>query len=219
MNIFEQGVKKIIEKNDLSGLKQLLSKNPNLANEGITIPFDIICRTKAHPLHRVCDAVFAKKITDSDAVKIAKIFLDFGARIDGDKNKNEGTPLLAASSLHAEQVGIFYIDNGADIHHTHNNDGVTALHWAAYCGLDKLVDRLIKANAEIDIREIAHNSTPLGWAIHCLKSMDKMNEHNQINCIKLLLQNGADITILDKEKRAYLIGLSKENIQIKNLIS
>src|SRR3954465_7522412 len=121
--------------------------NPVLADEGITIPFDNKCTTKAHPLHRICDAVFAKKITNEEAIEMAKIFLEFGADIDGEKKENKDTPLLAASSLHAEQLGIFYIDNGADIFHADKNDGATALHWAAFCGRDKLVKKLITRNA------------------------------------------------------------------------
>lgn len=219
MNLFKPSVKKLIENRDYSGLKQLLSDYPNLANKGITIPFDLICRAKAHPLHRICDAVFAGKITDSDAVELAKVFLENGANIDGDKNKNEGTPLLAAASLHAEQVGIFYIDNGADVYYTYKSDGASALHWAAFCGRDKLVESLISANAEIDELDTTHKSTPVGWAIHSLQSNDMGNKHNQLNCIKLLLKSGADSKKLDKDKNDYLLSLSKSDPELQDLLS
>lgn len=219
MNLFKPSVKKLIENRDYSGLKQLLSDYPNLANKGITIPFDLICRAKAHPLHRICDAVFAGKITDSDAVELAKVFLENGANIDGDKNKHEGTPLLAAASLHAEQVGIFYIDNGADVYYTYKSDGASALHWAAFCGRDKLVESLISANAEIDELDTTHKSTPVGWAIHSLQSNDMGNKHNQLNCIKLLLKSGADSKKLDKDKNDYLLSLSKSDPELQDLLS
>lgn len=217
MKLFKPRVKKLIENKDYSGLRQLLSDNPNLANEGITIPFDLMCRTKAHPLHRICDAVFVGKILDADAVNLAKVFLENGANIDGDKSKNEGTPLLAAASLHAEQLGIFYIDYGADIYQTHKNDGASALHWAAFCGRDKLVERLIRANAAIDQPDKAYNSTPMGWAIHSLQSNDTANQHNQLSCIKLLLKSGADAKKLDKQKNDYLLSLSKDDAELQNL--
>lgn len=207
MNLFTPQVKKLIEDKNYTGLKQLLADNPNLANEGITIPYDFLCQIKAHPLHRICDAVFAGKITDEESVRIAKIFLDYGANIDGDKNKHDGTPLLAAASLHAEQVGIFYIENGADIHYTYN-DGASALHWAAFCGRDKLVARLIKANAAIDEPDLEHKSTPLGWALHALMTNDKLNTLNQLSCIKLLMQAGADTEKLNKETNEYLKALA-----------
>lgn len=212
-------VKKLIENKDYAGLNQLLSNSPTLANEGITIPYDFLCVTVAHPLHRICDGVFTGKLTDAEAIKLAKIFLDHGANIDGDKYKNEGTPLLAAASLHAEQVGIFYIDQGADVHYTFKNDGATALHWASFCGLDKLVKRLITANAYVDEPDREHKSTPLGWAIHSLQSKDKMNMHNQEECIKLLLMSGADIKNLNKEKIEFLFTLTKDNIELENLLN
>ena len=115
MNLLKPQIKKLIETKDFEGLNQFLVNNPNLVNEGITIPFDFLCRVKAHPLHRICDGVISGKITDSEARKFAEIFLNNGANIDGDKDKNEGTPLLAAASLHAEQTGIFYIENAADV--------------------------------------------------------------------------------------------------------
>jgi hypothetical protein len=219
MNLFKPRVKKLIENNDAHGLKELLSNNPNLSNIGITIPFNLTCRAKAHPLHRLCDAVIAGKITDDEAIILAKVFLENGASVDGDKNKNEGTPLLAAASLHAEKVGIFYIDNGADVHYTYKNDGASALHWAAFCGRDKLVERLIRANAEIDKLDTEHNSTPLGWAIHSLQSHDMGNKHNQLNCIKLLLRSGVDTKKLDKEKYDYLRSLSKDDPELQNLLT
>ena len=218
MNLFKPQIKKLIENKDYDGLTQLLEAKPNLANEGITIPYDLFCKTKAHPLHRICDGVFAAKITDNESVKFAKIFLDNGANINGDKNKNEGTPLLAAASLHAEQVGIFYIENGADIHHTYRNDGASALHWAAFCGLDKLVDSLIKSNAYIDKPDNAYNSSPLGWAVHCLQSNDVGNKNNQIDCIKTLLKGGADTKNLDKVKTDYLLMLAEKDPEIQDLL-
>jgi hypothetical protein len=39
-----------------------------------------------------------------------------------------GTSLSAAANLHAEQVGIFYIDNGADVSFTDVNDKASASH-------------------------------------------------------------------------------------------
>jgi len=219
MNIFKPRVKRLIENKDVSGLKELLSNNPNLANKGITIPFDLICKAKAHPLHRICDAVFAGKIKDDDAVTLAKVFLENGANIDGDKNKDEGTPLLAAASLHAEQVGILFIDKGADIHYTYKNDGASVLHWAAYCGLDKLVEQLIIAKAEIDKPDLKYQSTPLGWAIHYLQSGDLRNKRNQLNCIKLLLISGADTNKLDKVKNDVLLRISKDNPGIQSLLT
>lgn len=208
-------IKKLIEVKGIDGLRGALAGNPELANDGITIPYDFVCRTKAHPLHRICDAVFAHKITDEEAISLAKVFLEYGANING---FNDGSPLLAAASLHAEQLGIFYIENGADINITDANDDASALHWAAFCGRDKLVDKLITSNANLDKPDRTYQSTPLGWAIHCLSSNDRGNRHNQLACIKLLLQAGAEIEKLSIEARENLFSYADKDPELKSML-
>ena len=216
----KQRIKTLIEDKDFAAIRQLLAGNPSLANEGITIPYDHKCTSKAHPLHRICDAVFAKKITEEEAIEMAKIFLDFGANIDGDTiKKNNDTPLLAAASLHAEQVGIFYIDNGANIHYPDQHDGATALHWAAFCGRDKLVERLIREKAIVNQRDTSYNATPLGWALQPLMTGDTFNTYHQVSCIKLLLKAGADVTTLNNEAIEYLHLLAKDDPELKKLLN
>jgi len=211
-------IKTLIENKDYAAIRQLLLNNPNLANEGI--PCSEKNTSKAHPLHRICDAVFAKRITDEEAIAIAKILLEFGASIDGDKVKeNKDTPLMAAASLHAEQLGIFYIENGANIHYADLHDGATALHWAAFCGRDKLVERLIQEKGTIDPRDTSYNATPLGWAIQPLMTGDKFNTYHQVSCIKLLLKAGADITALNNETIQYLHILAKDDVDLKKLLN
>lgn len=209
-----QTVKKLIEQKEANGLRKLLANNPELSNQGITIPYDLFCRTKAHPLHRICDAVFAHKMTDEEAITLARIFLEFGAAVNG---YNDGSPLLAAASLHAEQLGIFYIDNGADINIF--SDNASALHWAAFCGRDKLVDKLIKSNAVLDQPDKTYHSTPLGWAIHCLASNDEGNRHNQSACIKLLLKARADIKKLSVEAKENLHSFADNDNELKDILT
>lgn len=200
-------VKQLIEQKDIDRLRELLAAEPNLANEGITIPFESLCFVKAHPLHRICDAVFAHKMTDEEAIEIARVFLENGANIDGDRKG--GTPLLAAASLHAEQLGIFYIDNGADLDFTDESDDASALHWAAFCGRDKLVNKLIESNAKFDELDKTYNCTPLAWAIHCMMSDDVGNKHNQPACIKLLINAGSDMKKLSPEHTKFLLSLAE----------
>ena len=213
-------LKSLIENKDYAGIRKLLANNPDLANEGITIPFDRNCTSKAHPLHRICDAVFAKKITDEEAIEIAKILLGSGADIDGTAIKeNKDTTLLAAASLHAEKLGIFYIEKGANIHYADKNDGATALHWAAFCGRDQLVEKLIQEKAIIDQRDTSYNCTPLAWAIQSLLTGDTFNAFQQVSCIKLLLKAGADTDTLDIEKSQYLYSLTENDSELKKSIA
>lgn len=212
-------IKVLIENKDYKGIRQTLSGNPQLANEGITIPYDDMSTVTAHPLHRICDAVFVKRISDEEAIEIAKIFLQFGADINGARIKeNEDTPLLAAASLHAELLGIFYIDKGADIHYRGRHDGATALHWAAYCGRDKLVEKLIGQKAAIDQPDRSYNSAPLGWALQPLITRDQTNMYQQVICIKLLLKAGANISHLGDQSFQYLQNLGKDDAELNSLL-
>lgn len=98
-------MKQLIMNKDYEGIRKALAENPSLANEGI--PYDEENPTKAHPLHRICDGVFTHAYTDQEAVEMARIFLEFGAHVDGDGlAEKQDTPLTAAASLHAEASGL-----------------------------------------------------------------------------------------------------------------
>ena len=91
-------MKALIISNDYKSIEHTLKEYPHLANEGIA--YDAINTVKAHPLHRICDGVFAEKFTDEEAVKIAAIFLKYGANINGNGLvTKQDTPLIAAASL------------------------------------------------------------------------------------------------------------------------
>jgi hypothetical protein len=210
-------MKKLINNKDYTGIKQALSNNPNLANEGI--PYDEVNTTKAHPLHRICDGVFSKKYTDEEAVKMAKIFLEYGANVDGNElTEKQDTPLIAAASLHADQVAIFYIENGANINHAGTHGG-TALHWAAWCGRDKVVRRLIQEGADVNKRCIDFKATPLFWAVHGLKNGDKNNRHNYLECVKILIHAGADKNIPNGEGKTIFDLLNDEDLEFKKQLN
>lgn len=89
-------------------LRDALTDNPSLENSGI--PCSDENPSKGHSLHRICDAVFAKIIIDEEDIEVAKIFLAFGADIDGyNSSGDDNTPLIAAASLHAEKLDVFYV--------------------------------------------------------------------------------------------------------------
>lgn len=205
---------------DLEGIESALEANPGLANEGVALTIDGKCNpAKGHPLHRICDAVFANKITDSQAIEIANIFLRHGANIDGFMARNDNnTPLIAAASLHAEQLGIFYIERGANLFYAPPSDGGTALHWAAFCGRDRLVKKLVEKGANVNQLDTSYQSTPCGWAIHVLESGDTHNLLNQIACIKLLLKAGTDKSLLYPGSLEYLYDLAKTDAELKTLL-
>ena len=210
-------IKELILNRDYEGLRKALSGNPALANEGI--PYDENNSAKAHPLHRLCDAVFNNTLTDEEAIEIAGIFLKHGANINGNTaEEKKDTPLIAAASLNAEDTGIFYVDQGADIHHAGCHGG-TALHWAAWTGRDKLVKRLLQEKQDINKLCIDHTATPLFWAVHGYMFNNGKNRHHQIECARLLLEAGADKTIPNIEGKQPVEILDNEDVTLKELLS
>ncbi len=209
-------MKILIDNKDYPGIKHALSNNPALANE--EIPYDEKNTTKAHPLHRICDGVFSKKYTDEEAVEMARIFIEHGANVNGNNMELKmDTPLLAASSLNADKVAILYIDKGADIHHAGCHGG-SALHWAAWCGRDKLVARLIQEGAEINMRCIDFTSTPLFWAVHGLKNGDHPDRQNYLECVRILVQSGADKNIPNAEGKTIFDLLDDGDSDLKEML-
>ena len=173
----------------------------------------------AHPLHRICDAVFNKIISDQEGAKIAKIFLENGANVNGNELiEKQDSPLTAAASLHADEVAILYIDHAADIHHRGCHGG-TALHWAAWCGRDKLVRRLIDAGADIHQRCIDHTATPLLWAVDGYANEGEYNRHNQIECMRMLIAEGANKHAPNIKGEKPIDLLNEQDAELRELLS
>lgn len=210
-------IKKLIESLDYKELHKQLSENPSLANKGIS--FDKNNPALAHPLHRICDGVIHGVYSDAQATELAGIFLEHGSNINGfGLLEKKDTPLIAAASLHAEKVGILYTDRGAAIHHAGTHGG-TALHWAAWTGRDNLVDKLIRAGADIHKKCIDFKSTPLLWAVHGYTFGGGQNRHHQIECVHLLLEAGAEKNVSNKEGKNVVEFLGDEDTVLKAMLS
>lgn len=176
---------------DLVGIENTLREKPSLANEEIPLKDN---PATAHPLHRICDGVFNKDYSDETGVEIAKLFIRHGADVNVPYKPGKDSPLTAACSLQADQLALFYIGQGANIHHQGCHGG-TALHWAAWCGRDIVLKKLLEMNPNINQLCIDFKSTPLFWALHGYKFGGKGNLHNQVNCARILLEHGADPSI------------------------
>lgn len=173
---------------DVDGLRRLLSRDPSLANAGIS--YDEKNTALAHPLHRLADGVFRGDFSDEQSVELAKVFLDHGAKINGDSIPLKDSPLVAAASLNAVKLAVFFIERGADIHHQGTHGG-TALHWAAWTGQDELVSKLIGLGADIDKLCVDFKNTPVQWALHGYSANGGHNRSNQVECMRLLVAAGA----------------------------
>lgn len=210
-------IRTLISSVDMGRLRQLLADRPELANNGIGLPGQE--SAVAHPLHRLCDGVFDGRYTDLDAREMAKVFVASGADVNGgDLKANQDSPLTAAASLSAEQTAIYYVDIGASLTHRGCYGG-TALHWAAWCGRDLLVRKLIDAGAPIEMRCIDFSSTPLFWAIHGFKFGGEENRHQQIKCARMLLTAGAMRDTRNKDGLHILELLSDADSDLRTLLT
>lgn len=209
-------IKQLIDTTDYEGLKLILSQYPNLANEEIS--YDEVNTTKAHPLHRICDGVFANTYTDEQALAMAKIFVEYGSNINGNEIIVEkDTPLIAACSLYADKVALYYIEKGAELNHPGCHGG-TALHWAAWCGRPEVVEKLVQAGANINQTSIQYQSTPLIWAMNALKENATKNTEPLITCINILITSGADKSIPDADGKTFVDYLNDDKSGLKDLL-
>lgn len=216
METKEQKMKKLIDAKAYKDIEAALVNQPGLANEGIR--YDDQNITKAHPLHRICDGVFSGTCTEEEAIQMAKIFLKYGANINGGElAEKSDSPLTAASSLNADKVAIFYMEQGANIHHAGCYGG-TALHWASWCGRPKVAEQLIARGAAINQRCIDFKASPLFWAIHGLKNGGSKGLNDSLECVKLLIQSGADKNIPNVDGDTVYDMLSDEDESLKELL-
>lgn len=210
-------IRALIINKDYDGIKQALANNPALANEGL--PYDEANTTKGHPLHRICDAVFLNKLTDEEAIEIARIFLAYGADINGgERIPGKDNPLVAAASLHADKLAMFYIGHGADINHPGCHGG-TALHWAAWCGRPWLVEKLVQAGADIHKLCIDFKSTPLFWAVHGLKEGDKTDLPGHLQCVKILVEAGSDKTVPNAGGKTVFDMVEEGDVELREILN
>jgi uncharacterized protein len=199
-------LREIVFGGNVGELEDILKAKPALVSEEISLPDN---PAKAHPLHRICDAVFSGRYSEDIGLQLAKTFIRFGADVNFEKRPEKDSALTTACSLRCDKLALFYIDQGADIDHAGCHGG-TALHWAAWCGRDVVLKKLLQLNAEVNKLCTDFKSTPLFWAIHGHRFGNADNQHHQLECAKLLLSHGADPSIPNFE--GYLpVQLFREN--------
>jgi len=183
-------LKNILEQADISGLENLLKTQPEMANT------DIIWgpngQNHTHPLHYLCDCVFADTIKEDQAVSLAKVLFQHGALVDGKVLiKGKDSPLVGACSLYTDQLALLYLSKSPKLDHMGGHLG-TCLHWACWTGSSKLVKALLQKNINLEDRGNEFNKTPLEWAVHACTNGPEKNLRDQITCIQLLISAGAN---------------------------
>ena len=205
---------KAIFSGDVGALRTILQKDDLAANKSISLPDN---PALAHPLHRICDAVFDEAITEVQGIEMAKLFLEHGSNVNPGISDGQDSPLTAACSLRCDELALLYIASGANIHHRGCHGG-TALHWAAWCGRDRVVRKIVSLQSEINLLCTEFRSTPLFWAVHGFKFGGENNLHNQVECAAILRAHGADPTIPNFEGYKPIQLLDEKDQAMKNVL-
>lgn len=169
---------------------------------------------KTHPIQFVSECIASHHISESMGLGMISLLIELGAYVNGYGTWKEDSPLLAAIGLYQTEIAHFLIDKGADYAHL-GYHGATALHWAAWTGQDTLVEALLEFPVDIDVPDHDFGATPLLYGIHGYFRGGDANNRNQIQCIKLLLEAGANPRHKDKEGNdawAYLKGRDGKEI-------
>jgi ankyrin repeat protein len=134
-----------------------------------------------------------KRATDGQAIRHnPQLVLESLVRLGVDvPNALPDPPIHWAVVRGHQDLAIQLIDGGADVRTIH--DGGTPLARAAERGQDRVVRRLLDAEADVDAGTTT-GTTPLTFAAY----------HGHVNCVRLLLEHGADPRRIPPASRAEL---------------
>jgi ankyrin repeat protein len=178
-------------KGDIEKVKELIAKgyNVNTRDEGDSIALHYA----VHIGHK----------------EIAELLIASGADINA-KNKNGGIPIMLAALSNRNDIVEMLIAKGAEktiyvaaaqgdveavkallkkdpnlVNAPASNDGMSALHWAAFMDRLDVVKALIENGANVNICSTPYDVTPLFWAVR----------KDHLDAAKLLIEKGADVKI------------------------
>ena len=114
---------------------------------------------------------------------------------------NDINDQLLQAAQSGNQIAVFsYLnENSIDVN-ARSVDSTTALHWAVYHNNEKLVKALIKAKADVSVKN-DYGATPMAEAA----------EHGNATIIKMLIQAGADIESPNELGQTTLMTVARSN--------
>ena len=205
----------LIEQGDSKGVQRALEADPALANR--TIHWRLNQNTESDPLHYVSDCVGNGWLTNGAEGRIAELLLAFGAQLNGTPGRE--SPLIGATSLGAERVSKVLIEAGADVERT-SIYASRALHWAAWMGASTTVDLLIARGAQIEVKDLEFEATPLFWAVHGYGPDGPSKKGDQVRAARILINAGANPRTVNKQGVSALeLAKSYENKEMLELLS
>jgi ankyrin repeat protein len=149
--------------------------------------------------------------------QIIKICVSYGANInDGSTFYGSGRNLLIeATAENNKELILYLLQNGAEVNDD-DSGGRTALHYATEAGNIELAKTLLHAGANINKNAWGGggNFSFCGTPLMCAA------RENQIEMVRFLLEQGADITIKEElmEETALSIAQAKENKELIELL-
>jgi ankyrin repeat protein len=146
--------------------------------------------TASTAFERFVDACARHEVTNARAIVQAEP--DLFAKL----NPHERDGFLRVASQGKRGVVVAMLDCGFPIN-AKNSSSQSALHHAAWNGQREIVKLLIERGAELDAKEDAFGSTPLGWAAHGGQNCVRPGA-DHVGAIRLLIEAGADIHTTNK---------------------
>lgn len=151
--------------------------------------FDCQDRYGRTPLHFVC--LKNTKISR----RIVNFLVEQGCDVNI-KDENGVTPLFLAIRTKSTRIIEILMNNGADVNFCDKSSKSTPLHEASRKNLSSVVKWLLKAGAKTDLKDNLEQ-TPLHIAVS--------SGHLSQELVSLLLMYGADVEVLDKDKKTPLL--------------
>jgi hypothetical protein len=182
-------IKSVLDAGDLAALTRLLADAPARADEEIR--WGEHDNNRCCPLHYLCHLYDDGRVDAATAVALADALIAAGADLEFPQGSGD-TPLIAAASLWAPEIGLRLIAAGANVR-ARGLFKATALHWASMLGLPTLVPVLLEAGAELDLKDVRYDASPLGWAVHGRATRLFGGRGDPLACAKLLVAAGARI--------------------------
>jgi len=173
---------------DLSKVKELVEKNPQLVNTK-----DITGRT---PLHWAARGVH---------LELLKYLVEKGADVNA-RDTFRIIPLHSVVSRNNLNAAEYLLDHGSDINAQDNNEKSSSLHFASYRGFKDMAKLLIDRGALLNLLN-KYNRTCLFEAIRGYGTVFQQarDKSEWIEIVKALIAKGADLDIPDGDNLSPLI--------------
>jgi ankyrin repeat protein len=153
--------------------------------------------------------VFFKAVKDNDAAKVKEYISKDPTLVDAKTTDFLKETALGISTFNGyKEITELLIKNGANPN-VWDDMGTAPLHGAARQNRSEIIQMLIDAKADVNIKHKSNDETPLHYAA----------EYNSLEAAQVLLKNGADkAAVTQSGKTAYDIAKDKKSDKVIDLL-